>query len=124
MVGLIPDFSVQMTRYSHVIEEAKLPFSFYDYGVAFLTCILYLFKPLCGVCSLTVPIFHPQPQSRWDKWVSTCSVPLQTGKPRARSEQKPQRKPHPTFIDIQTRHGHLDFCLLRQFPVPLFAERQ
>lgn len=39
MVGLIPDFSAQMTWYSHMMEEDKLHLSFYDYGVAFLTSI-------------------------------------------------------------------------------------
>lgn len=53
-----------MTRYTCVMEEVKLHLSFYDYVEAFLTCILYLFKPLCGVCHLIVPIFDPQPHKQ------------------------------------------------------------
>lgn len=53
-----------MTWYNQVMEEFKLHLSFYVYVVAFLTCILYLFKPLCGVCYLRVPNFHSQPQKQ------------------------------------------------------------
>lgn len=103
MAGLITYFSVWMI----CCIQVKLHLSFYDYVVAFLSCILYLFKPLCGVCYLIVPIFHPQPPKQVEQVGEHLLTPFGDRETKDKKGTEVTGLPtgsfsKGTFIDFQT----------------------